>query len=195
MSNSVESYIKKNAHWQQSLTELRGLLRETGLNEEIKWGAPAYTLEGKNVVGLLAFKSYVGLWFHQGVFLKDEHDLLEQSSESTRGLRKMMFYSTEDVSKNLNLIRDYIREAIQNQEEGKEIKVHRYANLQFPPELVTALEKDGSLKKAFNKFSQGKQREFADYIRTAKKATTKTRRMEKIAGLIRKGEGLNDRYK
>lgn len=32
-----------------------------GLEEAIKWGAPCYLAEGRNIVGLTAFKTHVGL--------------------------------------------------------------------------------------------------------------------------------------
>lgn len=46
------------------------------MEETNKWSAPVYTSNGKNIVGLGAFKSYTGLWFFQGALLKDEKKLL-----------------------------------------------------------------------------------------------------------------------
>ena len=57
------------------LIVLREIIRSTELIETLKWGGPVYTLGGKNVVGIGSFKSYVGLWFFQGAFLKDEEKL------------------------------------------------------------------------------------------------------------------------
>ena len=39
------------------------------------------------------------------------------------------------------------------------------------------------------------QREYADYIESAKREATKITRLEKIIPLIEKGIGLNDKYK
>ena len=41
----------------------------------------------------------------------------------------------------------------------------------------------------------GKQREYAEYIQTAKQDATKQTRLEKITPMILKGVGLNDKYK
>jgi len=57
-----------------------------------------------------------------------------------------------------------------------------------------AQEGDPSLKKAFASLSPGKQREFATHIAQAKRAETKSRRLEKITPMILKGIGLNDKY-
>lgn len=195
MGKTVESYIGKNKHWKEALQKLRQLCLETPMNEEIKWGAPIYTLDGKNIVGFLGFKSYVGLWFHQGVFLKDKYNLLEQSNEKTKGLRKMMFNSLEEIKEHEAHIKAYIDEAIQNHKVGKEIKISRSKILVIPTELQQALEKDDQLQKAFDQFTLGKQREFAEYIQSAKQTATKERRIIKISKLILDGVGLNDKYK
>ena len=65
-SRSVDDYIATANQWQDELGRLRTILKATDLTEEIKWGAPCYTLNGKNIVGMSGFKSYFGLWFHQG---------------------------------------------------------------------------------------------------------------------------------
>src|SRR5690606_24129932 len=68
MATTVDEYIEQNPQWEDGLRELREILLDTGLKEEVKWGSPMYTLEGKNVVGLLGFKSYMGLRVQWGVF-------------------------------------------------------------------------------------------------------------------------------
>jgi uncharacterized protein YdeI (YjbR/CyaY-like superfamily) len=57
--------------WVEELELLYSIVRSTELEETVKWGGPCFTINGKNVLGIGGFKSYVGIWFHQGVFLKD----------------------------------------------------------------------------------------------------------------------------
>ena len=71
-SKSAEDFIAKHPQWAELLTELRAVLRSTGLEEAIKWGVPVYTLDGKNIVGMAAFKKHAALWFHQGALLEDK---------------------------------------------------------------------------------------------------------------------------
>lgn len=194
MAKTVDEYISANTHWNRALKLLREICRNTEMQEEVKWGAPCYTVNGKNVVGIGGFKSYVGLWFHQGVFLKDPHHLLEQSNDMTKGLRKMMFQSPEEIEKREDTIKEYIHEAIQNQKAGKEIAISRRKSISIPPELQDHFDKDPSLQKAFEKFTRGRKREFAEYIESAKLPATKTRRIEKISKMILKGTGLYDKY-
>ena len=60
---TVDDYISASDQWGDALQQLRKIILTTGLIEVIKWGFPVYTLNGKNVVGLGSFKSYVGIWF------------------------------------------------------------------------------------------------------------------------------------
>jgi uncharacterized protein YdeI (YjbR/CyaY-like superfamily) len=63
---SAEAYFAEASNWRNEQLKLRSILLATPLSEEIKWGAPCYTCNGKNVVGIGGFKSYFGLWFFPG---------------------------------------------------------------------------------------------------------------------------------
>jgi uncharacterized protein YdeI (YjbR/CyaY-like superfamily) len=57
------------------------------------------------------------------------------------------------------------------------------------------LRKNNKLKKCFDQFTTGKQREFADFIASAKQNQTREKRLQKIISMILNNEGLNDRYR
>ena len=190
-ADSVEGYIEQS-EWKEELILLRKLILETSLEETIKWGAPCYTLNGKNVLGLASFKSYVGLWFHNGVFIKDSADRLIQASDKTKALRQWRFHNLKEI--NPDEVRLYILEAIQNQELGKEIK-STSTPLSIPQELNLILKNNSQLKFAFEELSSGKQKEYAEYISIAKRLETKNSRCEKIIPMILSGIGLNDQYR
>ena len=67
---SADQYVEIHQNWQEELSVLRKMLLSTELEEEIKRGAPVYTLQGKNVIGLVAFKNHCALWFFNGASLK-----------------------------------------------------------------------------------------------------------------------------
>ncbi len=192
---SVEEYIENNAHFGEALTLLRAIINTTVLEETVKWNAPVYALKGKNVVGLGAFKNHFGIWFFNGVFLKDEQQLLVNAQENkTKALRQMRFESIETIDKAIVLA--YVKEAIENQELGKEIKPDRSKKETIiPEELNTELEKDTALQTAFNALSPSKQREYCEHIASAKREATKLSRLEKIKPMILQNKGLHDKYK
>ncbi|RSK40470.1 YdeI/OmpD-associated family protein [Mangrovimonas spongiae] len=193
-ASSVEEYIEKHDKFSEALSLLRDLILSTEVNETLKWNAPVYTVNGKNVIGLGAFKNHFGIWFFNGVFLKDEKKVLEQAQEKTKALRQMRFESINDIDKTIVL--SYVREAIENQKLGKELKPERKGkDVIIPKELAHALKSNNTMEKAFKALTPGKQREYCEHIASAKREKTKLSRLEKITPLILKGVGLHDKYK
>jgi len=191
---SVEAYIEEHTHFSEALKILRSVIASSELEEHIKWNAPVYSLQGKNIIGLGAHKNHFGIWFFNGVFLKDEQNLLMNAQEKTKGLRQMRFESISDIKKDMVLA--YVKEAIDNQKAGKEIKPDRTKKKTvIPLELKAALDKDKALQSSFNALSTSKQREYCEHIETAKREPTKLSRLEKIKPMILKGAGLHDKYK
>ena len=191
---TADDYILVKSQWEKTLNQLRKIILSTELTETLKWGMPTYTLDGINVAGLVAFKSFVAIWFLNGVFLKDKQKKLINAQEGvTKALRQWRFSSVDEIEP--ELIKAYIDEAINNQQAGKTIKPTKNKPLIIPELLADVLVKKPKLKDCFRQFSLSKQREFADYLVQAKKEATKIRRLAKIEALILAKIGLNDKYK
>ena len=193
--NTVEEYIESHVNFTDALAILRKIIKSTEVKETLKWSAPVYTVNGKNVVGLGAFKHHFGIWFFNGVFLKDEQNLLVNAQEGkTKALRQMRFTSIEDIDKHTVLA--YVKEAIENQKLGKEIKADRTKKeTVIPKELKQELKNNHALNSSFNNLTPYKQREYCEYIDTAKREATKINRLEKIKPMILQNIGLHDKYK
>lgn len=192
----ITQYIAKHNQWEEELTCLREIVLSTSLQETIKWGAPVYTVDSKNVIGLGAFKSYVGIWFFQGALLNDSKKKLINAQENkTKALRQWRFKSYQDIKNLSELIKEYILEAISNQKQGKFIKPDRNKPLIVPSELRELLSENIELTEKYSELTKSKQREFAEYISEAKRTETRYKRLDKIEPLILQGIGLNDKYK
>ncbi|MGI9234992.1 MAG: YdeI/OmpD-associated family protein [Woeseiaceae bacterium] len=193
-ATSVDDYISNANHWKEELTCLCDVLRATPLAEEIKWGAPCYTYRNKNIVGIGGFKSYFGLWFHQGALLKDEKKVLINAQEGkTKALRQWRMSSNKDVKP--TIIKQYVAEAIALVDQGREIKATRGKSVDVPPELQKLLRRTKGATAAFRELRQGQQREYADYVASAKRDATKKSRVAKVLPMIQAGVGLNDKYR
>lgn len=191
---SVDAYIEGHPEWHDALVKLRTIAIESGLVETVKWGGPCYTSGGKNVVGLGAFKSYVGIWFYQGALLKDQLGMLINAQEgTTKALRQWRFQSADEIE--ATPIKAYIAEAVENQNEGRMIKADRKKPLSIPDELALLLSQTPQLGVCFEALTPSKQREYCEYIANAKQAATKASRMEKITPMILNKQGLNDKYR
>ena len=170
---------------------MRELLTSTELQEEIKWGAPVYTLDNKNIVGIGAFKNHCSLWFFQGALLQENTSLLENAQEGkTKALRQIRFSKGEELP--VDELQRYVLEAIQNQKEGKEIKPVKNIEVQIPNELTKAFAKDPALEVSFQELNPGRQKEYCEYVASAKREATKISRIEKIAPMIKIAAGLID---
>ncbi len=191
---TVDDYVASRRLWQDEIKRLREILLSTDLAEEVKWGGPCYTYDGKNVVGLAGFKSYFGLWFHQGALLADKNKVLINAQEgTTRALRQWRMRSTKDIKP--AVIKAYVREAMSLVKEGKKIGPQKKKPLVVPPELKQALANNAKARNGFHALRLGLQREYTDHVASAKREETKQKRIEKILPMIAAGKGLHDKYR
>lgn len=191
---SIEQFISKNDVWKEAIEVLRSIMLSTEMEETVKWGIPVYTVNGKNVIGIGAFKSYVGIWFYQGVFLEDKYAKLINAQEGkTKGLRQWRFTTVSEIEK--DIVVQYVKEAIQNQKKGKEISPERTRPIQVSGELLAVLNANPDLKNSFEQLAPFKQKEYIEYITTAKREATRISRLEKITPMILDGIGLHDKYR
>lgn len=181
-------------NWQAELEVLQSIIQKTELIKTIKWGAEVYTHNGKNVISYTGFKNHFAIWFFNGAFLKDEQGVLFNAQDGkTKALRQWRFTSIDEI--NENLILEYIRESIQNVEEGKVWKPEKSGSVKIPDLLLNAFDEDKKLKTAFDNITPYKQREFIEYIDSAKREATRKSRLQKIIPMIIQGIGLNDKYR
>jgi uncharacterized protein YdeI (YjbR/CyaY-like superfamily) len=182
----------KTNQWKDELEILKSIISKTELIETIKWGTPVYTYNNKNIIGIGGFISYFGVWFMNGVFLKDKYKKLVNAQEGvTKALRQWRFQSKEEIDETLLL--EYIYEAIENEKKGLNHKPEKKEIIRCDF-FENELKQDEELNLAFNKFSPYKQKEFSEYIASAKQEKTKVTRIEKIKPMIMKNIGLNDKY-
>jgi uncharacterized protein YdeI (YjbR/CyaY-like superfamily) len=194
-NKTADVYYETEHHFQKAIIHLRELAKTTEAVETCKWGMPVYTINTKNVFGICRFKAFFGIWFYQGVFLKDSKGVLRNAQEGkTKAMRHWNFTSIDEIDDEGVLA--YINEAIENQKQGKEVNPKKKSTgFTLPQVLNETLKKDTVLNDSFKAFSPYKQKEFADYIHEAKQEKTKLRRLEKILPLIKGGIGLNDAYR
>lgn len=191
---SVEHYLEKHSQWGRELEKLRNLFLSYELQEGIKWGAPAYMMDGKNLFGLGAFKNHYTIWFFQGGLLEKNTALLVNAQEGkTQGMRQIKFGHTSVLD--LVEIGKYIDETISLHKQGKKILPSAKKEITIAEDIQGELGKDRNFEKAFYNLSPGKQREYSDFISQAKRDETRQKRLDKIIPMILVGKGLNDKYK
>jgi uncharacterized protein YdeI (YjbR/CyaY-like superfamily) len=193
-AENLDAFFSNDSQFLQGLVDLRKLLNNSIIEEDYKWDFPTYTLDGKNIVALGYFKNHFGIWFFQGVFLKDTHNLLRNAQEDkTKAIRALNYTNIDQIDEVIFL--EYLAEAIENAVLGKELKLSRSPKVvAIPEELLHAFAKTGGLKTAFEALTPGKQREYCGHIGSAKQEATRLRRLEKCTPMILEGLGLNHKY-
>ena len=113
MNPKITTYISEAKIWQDELKTLREILLDCGLDEEMKWGKPAYLHNEKIIVVMQAFKSYFALLFYNGHLLKDNKNVLQLTGPNTKKGRQIRFENVEAIKKMKSTVQDYVKEAAQ----------------------------------------------------------------------------------
>ena len=191
MNPKVDWYFDKDTQWQAEFNALRKIALETGLDEDLKWGHPCYTVKGKNVVLMHGFKDYCALLFHKGALLKDDAGILVQQTENVQGARQIRFTGLKEIKKLAPVLKAYIHEAVAVEKAGLEVPMKATKEFDMPKEFAQAL-KEPELKKAFQALTPGRQRGYLLYFSSAKQEKTRMARVEKNVDRILAGKGLED---
>ncbi|HBX62433.1 MAG TPA: hypothetical protein DEG63_04995 [Flavobacteriaceae bacterium] len=190
----AEEWTKYNGNWAEANEKIQQVVNETELVKEFKWGGDIYTFNKKNVLAFSGFKNHFALWFHNGVFLKDQYKVLVNANEEkTKALRQWRFNSADEID--VEKVREYVLEAIQLVKDGKEIKPQKSVPKEVDGILKETLNQNNKLFTSFKALTLGRQKEYIEYIDEAKQEKTKISRIEKIKPMILEGKGLNDKYR
>lgn len=192
MNKEVTQYIAKAKKWQPEMLLLRSLLISSKLDEEIKWGKPCYTINKGIVVMIQAFKHHCDLGFFKGALLQDKAGILIKAGENTQAARQLRFTNIQEIEKNLQLIKSYIKEAVAIEKKGLQYNADPKLKLIEIEELENIFKKDVAYKKAFESLTPGKQRAYLIHFSTAKQTETRIARIQKQKSKIMCGKGMND---
>jgi uncharacterized protein YdeI (YjbR/CyaY-like superfamily) len=192
MNPKVNWFFDKPTKWKEEYLHLRTIALDCGLNEELKWGCPSYTLDGKNIVLIHGFKEYCAYLFFKGSLLKDSKHILIQQTPNVQVPRQIRFTSVKEVTKLATTLKAYIKEAIELEKSGVKPTLKKTSEYRMPEELQNKLDEDAALKKAFYALTPGRQRGYIYTISQPKQAKTREARVDKYIPQILNGKGVDD---
>jgi uncharacterized protein YdeI (YjbR/CyaY-like superfamily) len=182
----------KMMRWQKEMNLLRKIALASGLEEEVKWGQPTYTLNSKNIILIHSFKEYCGVLFFKGALLADSENILVQQTENVLAARQARFTNLNDVQKSSETLKQYIFEAIEIEKLGVKIEAKKTSDYPMPDELKNKFKELPELKAAFENLTPGRQRGYLLHFSQAKQSATRLSRIEKCMEAIFNGKGMNE---
>ena len=188
----VDFYFNKAKKWKEEFEQLRTIVLDCGVTEELKWGCPCYTLYEKNIVLIHGFKEYCALLFMKGALMKDAKGILIQQTKNVQAARQIRFTSLAEIVKLKTTLKAYIIEAIAVEKTGVKVDMKKTSEYTVAVEFQKQLDKDAHLKNAFEALTPGRQRGYNLYFSAAKQAKTREARVEKYIPRILDGKGLED---
>lgn len=188
----VDGILRQAKEWQKELKALRRIVLDCELSEEVKWGQPCYTDQGRNIALIHGFKEYCALLFFNGALLKDPEDILIQQTENVQAGRQIRFTSVREIVELEAVLKAYVHEAIEAERSGLKVKKKKHSEFKVPQELQQQFDEIRELKAAFDALTPGRQRAYILYFSGAKQSKTRESRIEKCMQRILDGKGLND---
>lgn len=192
MNPKVDWFFNKTTKWQEAYSELRMIILDCGLTEELKWGCPCYTFQNNNVVIIHGFKDYCALLFMKGVLMKDVAKILVQQTKNVQAARQIRLTGIHEILKMKATLKSYIKEAISIEKAGLKVELKKTNEYSMPEEFQIVLSDMPELKTAFKKLTPGRQRGYLLYFSSAKQSKTREARIEKYIPQILIGKGLDD---
>ena len=180
--------------WTAELSILRKIILDCGLKEELKWSVPTYTLDGKNVLMLSAFRDDCVLSFFKGSLIEDHKGILVKPGKHSQASRMIKVRSVTQIMKIQKEIKDCIIKAIDVEKRGLKVQFKKTPE-PIPEELQIKFNEDPVLKSAFDSLTPGRQRGYIIYFSAPKQSKTRVSRIEKYTGKILNGEGMHDEYR
>lgn len=186
----VDTYIAKAQPFARPiLEEVRERVHAVapGVEETLKWSMPSFTLDGKILLGMAAFKAHasVGFWRGQELGLERKEDAMGQLGRLT---------SVSDLPANFD---DLIRQAVELTKAAPAPRKPKTAPKPAPklhPDFAAALARAPRAKATLDAFPPSCRREYLEWIAEAKREDTRAKRISTAVEWLSEGKKRNWKY-
>lgn len=184
----VSAYIEKAQPFAQPiLNEVRGAVHAAvpDVAETVKWGMPFFTLNGRDVAMMAAFKAHAGVGIFDGSAMG--------GGEAMGNVGKLT--GVADLPADLPA---RLQAAAALAAQGKPMRVPAAktpkAEIAMPDDLAAALAAQPAASAQFAAFPPGARREYLEWVTSAKQPATRAKRIETTVAQAVEGKKLNWRY-
>lgn len=190
----IDAYIAQAAGFAQPiLAHARAVVHEAcpQVEETVKWGMPTFQYGGRILCSMAAFKQHASFGFWQRA------QVMETGERTGMGSFGKMT-TVRDFPARRTLV-SLIRKAMALIDAGAKPGTTRTPRatkpaLRVPADLRDALAGNAAAKKSFDGFSPSARRDYIEWITDAKRAETRTRRLEQAIAWLAEGKTRNWKY-
>ena len=188
----IDAYIAKAAPFARPILEkVRERVHAVvpDVEETLKWGMPSFTLDGKILIGMAAFKAHavVNFWRGQELGIEAKDDAMGQ-------LGKLSSASDLPSDKEFEAL---IRKAVQLAKTApapRKVKHEPKPPAELHPEFAAALKANPKAKTVLGGFPPSAQREYLDWIAEAKQESTRAKRIATAIEWLSEGKKRHWKY-
>ena len=192
----IDAYIANAAPFAQPvLTRLRAAFHQASpdLVEAIKWGMPALVYKGVQVVNFAAFKAHAtcNFWSREVV-----GDAVLPAAETAAMGQFGRITSEADLPDDATLTAMMARAVAAIDAGAKRTAPLKKAKpaIAMPNDFAAALAATNGARAHFDSFPPGAQRDYLEWVTTAKQAATRSRRIAQAAAWIGDGKRYDWKY-
>ena len=189
----VDAYIAKAALFARPILErVRERVHAVvpGVEEAIKWSAPGFTLDGKILLMMAAFKRHAALNFWRGQEIGDG----QQKAGAMGQFGRLTSIDDLPPDKELDAL---IREAAELSKKAPAPRKTKHAPKSVPdihPQFAAALAKAPKAKASLEAFAPSHRREYLEWIAEAKRDETRQKRIATAVEWLSEGKRRNWQY-
>ena len=189
----IDAYIAAQADFAQPILEhIRRLVHEAvpEAEETIKWSMPHFTVRGRILGAMGAFKAHATLALRQAEEVLGETDTKTEAMGQFGRLTAIADLPPEEDMKAL------LRHAAGASAEGPKPRVKKppKPDLPTPADLLAALDANPPARATFDGFPPSCRREYLEWVGEAKRPETRAKRIAQAAEWMAGGKRRNWKY-
>lgn len=188
----IDAYIAKAAPFAQPILEhVRQRVHSAApeAEETMKWSTPTFTVDGKILLGMAAFKAHavVNFWRGQEMGVEVSKDAMGQLGKLT---------SVSDLPSDARLD-ELLRKGVELARTApapRKVKHEPKPPAEIHPEFAEALKSNPKAQEVLDGFSPSARREYVDWIAEAKQDKTRAKRIADAIEWLSEGKRRHWKY-
>jgi uncharacterized protein YdeI (YjbR/CyaY-like superfamily) len=187
----IDAYIANAAPFARPiLTRLREMVHAAlpQVEETIKWSVPHFTVSGKNVAGMAAFKAHCSFAIHGEGRQGGDAGMGQYGKMASLG----HIPSQSELSARLKETAERI--ATHGSATPRRAKAGPKPEIAMPDDFAAALDGQPPARASFDGFTPSQQREYLEWITQAKRPVTRSARIAQSVEWLAEGKKRNWKY-